>query len=292
MTLIAAGGCQGAVLWNPSTGTKLDVPFEHDITCMVFQEATLICAAWDLYVYDVVTGVQVGTLSGHTKPVTSSFFSSGVLYTTSEDGTVRGWDVRQRKCVKLLESARGGVYSAAVHGGALYYTDYHGFVHKGESGTKKQISNCSVSLSSTPDGLFGYDRRGRLHRIESDLSAEVGLGVNKIGHYGIKCVSSGEYIGVCSSNGVGLIRKAEKTNKDSDMFCNPEFHETSKWVWDIDFARGPEDSTRQAGEKQSSTLYFVGTDGALSQVSQGMSSPQTVFSVEYPLKAVRVSSMH
>ncbi|OAG31141.1 G protein beta subunit-like protein [Nematocida displodere] len=224
-----------------------------------------------------------GTLQGHAKAITSSAVYEGILYTTSEDGFIKGWDVRCEKAVRSAD-AKVPVYSAVVCDGVFFYADYSGFVHRMESLVQTQVSNCPVSLAESGGELFGYDKRGRVHQIDrKDLSFATVASMDE--GYGLKCIAreegdSGFLMALASSAGVGLVRGRDASFSLSFSAPLPE------WCWDLAFSGTGEELLFVCSDGSMRSLPLASSEASCASEKSGAS---VVFVADYPLKALRVS---
>ena len=187
-------------------------------------------------------------LEGHTDNVTSIGFQrdNRWMYTGSEDGTVRVWDMRaSRKCQRTYETP-GGVNSVALHPnqGELIAADNAGLVTVWDLAADKCINelapeestalssvtiakDASIVVASTYSGnCFFWDSRG-----PSDNWTPIRqLQAHKT--YILRCRLSpdSEYLATCSSD------KTCKLWKISDFSLFGTLTGHSRWVWDCRFS--------------------------------------------------------
>ncbi|KAI5180805.1 hypothetical protein NEOKW01_1089 [Nematocida sp. AWRm80] len=293
MTLVCTAGHKGIVFWESEKRVYEDMPIAYDPMGILTYSDRLICLSTGINVYDPVKRVRIESIRGHKKCITAYYIDTTGVYTGSEDGNILVWDIKNSTVINTIR-AGCSIYSLVVNEGIVYYTDYNGFVYRAGTTIKRQVSNCCISLSKSGTDLIGYDRRGRIHRIEwSDLSFSTELSIGT--GYGIKCTSittisppeesiqdkdttglldslrssisqerpeTGlrEWIGVGFSNGFGLLHKTQ-TNVLSVGTA-----ETKGWVWDIAFSH----STPHC--------FFVTSDGTLQKVSLTRFLPLTSLS--------------
>ena len=63
---------------------------------------------------------ECGQLEGHYNWVRCIEAEDGILYSGSDDKTIKMWDIATRKCISTLPSKEGAVHSLLVHDGKLY----------------------------------------------------------------------------------------------------------------------------------------------------------------------------
>lgn len=111
-----------AVLWNTHTGTKTGTLTQHSGwvlgTSFSSSGSVLATASWDrsLCAWDPSTGTLIRTFTGHTEGVWFVDFhphSSEIFCSSSEDGTVKVWDLREGRDIKTLHVASG--HTDAIH---------------------------------------------------------------------------------------------------------------------------------------------------------------------------------
>ena len=101
---------------------------EVDLRGAVFDLAVvggvLYCARADnaIAMFDTASWQQVGVLAGHEGWVNAMYVDDQrkLLYSASEDTTVKVWDLRTRECVQTLEGHEMGAVSLAVSASSLY----------------------------------------------------------------------------------------------------------------------------------------------------------------------------
>lgn len=79
----------------------------------------------EIKLYSSQTMLSLGQLSGHTDPLTQLAFSPAdchALFSASEDGTVRGWDVRSLSSTATFGQSGEEVWSMAVRGNGKLYS--------------------------------------------------------------------------------------------------------------------------------------------------------------------------
>jgi len=84
--------------------------------------------------YDGAEGRSCGVLDGHESSVMRLDFGHGLLASTSLDGTVRVWDVRQRAAVRVLSLQVRSGRAASVRGGGSGPGDHAGPEERGSDG--------------------------------------------------------------------------------------------------------------------------------------------------------------
>ncbi|KAK9481379.1 Quino protein amine dehydrogenase [Lipomyces japonicus] len=115
--VLATGGMDGTVrIWDPNTGKQLGQPLKGHkkfVTSLTFEPLhlsneerglRLASASKDMtvLVWDVRTRLMLQPLSGHTASVTSIRWGGlGVIYTGSQDKTIKLWDARGDKIILL-----------------------------------------------------------------------------------------------------------------------------------------------------------------------------------------------
>lgn len=109
-------------LWRPDDGTHLQTIAGHSSwvlgACFSTSGSLLATASWDksIGIWDAHTGQHINKYSDHTGGVWSVAFhphSSTVLCSSSEDGSVKVWDLREGKVTQDLTSGHSdAVYCA------------------------------------------------------------------------------------------------------------------------------------------------------------------------------------
>lgn len=108
MAVLAGTTSSDAVVDNCSIGVTL---LTEDHTISPIHSCSALCC---LQLWDVDSGKECCTLSGHTAEIVSVCFNSSgnLLVTGSFDHDSRLWDVRTGQCVHVLSGHRGEVSSA------------------------------------------------------------------------------------------------------------------------------------------------------------------------------------
>ena len=151
--LATAGGLGEINLWDIKSGrlvrTVTDKP-EGALIGMAFSPdgrllAVGVCMGedrCDILLYDPSTGKQVGALVGHTQMMNFAFRKdSRLLVSSSQDGTLKFWDVRQRKMIHEIVFT-GHMYCVA------FSPDDRWLIAEGVMGD--------------PDGVIVFDMHGKL----------------------------------------------------------------------------------------------------------------------------------
>jgi len=121
---IAASGSEGIRIWKVSTGNAIKLLKEHselaDLVRTIAFTAdgrTLASGSLDdtIKLWDVETGKELRTLTGHSSAVSSIAFSADgtLMISGSEDKTVRLWDVKTGQEIHTLKDHSQGVTSVA-----------------------------------------------------------------------------------------------------------------------------------------------------------------------------------
>mmetsp|Transcript_50247 Transcript_50247/g.100232 ORF Transcript_50247/g.100232 Transcript_50247/m.100232 type:complete len:660 (+) Transcript_50247:113-2092(+) len=73
-------------------------------------------------VWNATTWEQIGEMNGHTAWVNALLVDEerGMLFSASDDGTVRGWDLGSLECVRVLKGHTKGALSVSVHRGSMF----------------------------------------------------------------------------------------------------------------------------------------------------------------------------
>ncbi|KAI5172264.1 hypothetical protein NEFER03_1378 [Nematocida sp. LUAm3] len=266
--LFAFAGCRTIGVWNSFTKTDCLLEIEDDISAVLFHENLLIGMSRYMHIYDYPSMKSVHVERIHERGTTSAFMMNNLLYTASEDRKIKGWDLRSKREVWSLDTKRP-IYSMASVDGEIFFSDNFGYLYKVGSSSWKQISNCSLFLCPHNGGLLGYDRRGRVHWIDSrtmGFSTKTSAGKG----YGIGCVAD-KTIGIGSSFGVEMLSEEKETFVS--LGC---VESNGGWVWDMDFS--------SSGD----TLFFVSSGGSLQSASfsDGSLQASTWLLLDRPLKAL------
>ncbi|KAF8991257.1 WD40 repeat-like protein [Hymenopellis radicata] len=136
------GGPSPLLVWDTASGKLLkEQCVDGNVTCLSFSpDNTHIITGLrtgSLLISDSRTGELLGTLEGHTKPITSvAFFPDGSrLVSGSEDRSIRTWDTRNRgNIMKVLTGHNSSITSVAVSVGGeqIVSTSMDGSVITGE----------------------------------------------------------------------------------------------------------------------------------------------------------------
>lgn len=86
----------------------------NGVTCLqIWDDTTLATGSYDntIKIWDLETGQEVRTLTGHTRGIRSLQMDDNKLLSASLDGTVKVWNWRTGKCLRTLSSHSDGVIS-------------------------------------------------------------------------------------------------------------------------------------------------------------------------------------
>ena len=107
--VVTASGDRSARVWDAKNGRQI-LRLDHPdrVRCAVYspvqQRIATACDDGAVYIWDAGSGSRIGTLLGHSGPITSvSFGRTGTrLASSSEDGTARVWDLETGQAVVTL----------------------------------------------------------------------------------------------------------------------------------------------------------------------------------------------
>ncbi|MFW9261927.1 NB-ARC domain-containing protein [Nostoc sp. CALU 546] len=140
--LLASGGDDKTVrLWDVQTGECSKILVNNDwIRSVAFSPDGKIigcaCVNHTIEIWDIDTGKRLIILQGHSNWVRSVAFSSdGTLYSGSQDGAIKQWNVKTGECIKTLMSKR----------------PYEGMNIKGISGLGEEQKNTLKELGAVED---------------------------------------------------------------------------------------------------------------------------------------------
>ena len=66
------------------------------------------------------SGTPIATMRGHTNGVWSLIVHNNILYSGSNDKTIRAWSLDTNECIAALQGHTGGVSCFIVHNNTLY----------------------------------------------------------------------------------------------------------------------------------------------------------------------------
>lgn len=289
MAFIVAGGPKGIIAYCDAFPSKKHslIETDYDVSRIACFNGSIIAMGSDLHIYDRYRMVSTGRISAHGMGITSYFTAGSLLYTTGEDGMVFGWDLRIRQPAKTIRIGKP-LSSGILYRDEIYLADYTGGLHKANSPVGKGTSDCAVYLEKYEKDLIGYSSKGKLYKVHANSSTPYeNTGVAVGSGYGIRCRSKKNILALSSSGGIGFIEKRD------DMFKLFGFIEASGWIWDIEFTQDGKNA------------FYVSSNGTLGKASfyreQKEETEQdkvpamhldysTVFSVDYPLKAIGIDS--
>lgn len=91
----------------------------NGVTCLqIWDDTTLATGSYDntIKIWDLETGEEVRTLTGHTRGIRSLQMDDHKLLSASLDGTVKFWNWRTGQCLRTLSSHSDGVISVHFQG--------------------------------------------------------------------------------------------------------------------------------------------------------------------------------
>ena len=117
---------------------------------------------YDIRLLDAKSGQQVGRLSGHAwKPWTLDFTADGAtLFSSGWDGSIRRWNVAERKQLPLPAGLRAtAVVAASPDAQSVAYKDDSGMVHVIATGDGQQLRQLQIDGTSFSELAFSPDSR-------------------------------------------------------------------------------------------------------------------------------------
>ncbi|KAI5189841.1 hypothetical protein NEMIN01_0704 [Nematocida minor] len=282
MAFIVAGGCKGLVAWNSLSKKCKTVEIDYDISRIAFVDGLAVCMSSDLHIYDASTMLPAGRMQGHSKSITSFFFKSSLLYTTSEDGMVFAWDLKSKHPVKSV-CVGSPVASGVVYRDEIYLSDYSGRIYKKDVLAGKGRGNCCLYLEKYKDELIGYNRMGRMGIVSANSPNTLEDAITVGAGYGTRC-AAGEVLAAGSSQGMGFVEKVNGGLKTVG------FVDTPGWVWDIQFSSATKEVFYACSSGALGKVSLCSLDGANQRERPSAIASTVEFSVDYPLKALGVQN--
>lgn len=130
----------------------------------------------DIIIWDFATEKKLYTLSGHTGNITNMIESKSgkYLYTSSNDGTIRIWDICSGECTRIIETGMGKIFTMV-----LSHTKNEILYSCIDSENKKHICVLDIENYTTKD-LYGVEHAGSEICNTDDYIIVSGYGMNTI----------------------------------------------------------------------------------------------------------------
>jgi len=269
--LCTAGYDHTVRFWEASTATPArHVSFNNSqVNCLVISnDKRFIAVAGHqiVKVFEVASDDQVSlhlTLSEHTSNVTAVGFQKDNkwMFTASEDGTARIWDISHRKsqagkCQRIHKVTKDGVAinSAVLHPnqGEIFLGDQHGYIRVWDLTANKcsvwhqPEGTCpmrSLTIASDATYLCAANDHGTVYVYSREDDDSVGIGPNKKWQACKKIHAHNTYIlKVLLSPDCNYLAtaSADMTIKLFDVEDDFKHYKTlsghQRWVWDIAFS--------------------------------------------------------
>lgn len=178
--LVTGSGDHTVKLWNIETGKCIKTFFGHTsmVKKVVFYDKHIISCADEIKIWDLEHTTEEKNLMQHKGNVNALIFRDPYLYSGSQDGSVKQWDPKTYRCLKILNRSDGinaWVMAIACNEKALFAG------YAGDRGRFETLKGWSLNSNETIAPFVDC---------KSDVNAIVLFGDNVITAHSLRNVSS------------------------------------------------------------------------------------------------------